>query len=108
MRLNEYQMLAMQGSAHDHSVYGCPEYAAAALCGEAGEIMNKLKKHWRANKRVGAPLSAEQVSDLKEELGDVLWYAAMLAHYAGFGLEEAAIGNIEKIRARRAALEPIG
>lgn len=38
--------------------------------------------------------------NLKEELGDILWYVALVADAGGFTLEEVMKRNIEKLKAR--------
>jgi NTP pyrophosphatase (non-canonical NTP hydrolase) len=37
---------------------------------------------------------------VRDELGDVLWYAAVLAHLAGVSLEDVATANVTKLQAR--------
>lgn len=68
---------------------------AFGLMGETGEIVDYLKKilfH-------GHDLDANR-DKLKLELGDCLWYIAMIASAAGLSLNEVAIANIEKLRKR--------
>lgn len=71
-------------------------YSVLALCGEAGELANKLKKALRADVKPD-PLV------LADELGDVLWYVAAVAHDLGMSLDEVAEMNLEKLRGRLAA-----
>ena len=66
---------------------------ALGLIGEAGEIAEEMKKH----------LYHEHELDhaaLVKELGDVLWYLAVLAQEVGVELEEVAATNIAKLRRR--------
>lgn len=72
-------------------------YTALALGGEAGELQNLLKKTIRGD--YSLDLIREAVID---ELGDVLWYCAMLAHELGVPLAEVADRNIEKLKERYA------
>jgi NTP pyrophosphatase (non-canonical NTP hydrolase) len=63
------------------------------MAGEAGEASDLLKKivfH-------GHAMDKEKVI---KEIGDVLWYIAATATKLGVSLEEVAIRNIEKLRAR--------
>lgn len=66
---------------------------ALGLAGEAGEVVDLLKKHWGHNK----PLDRDS---LRLELGDVLWYVTALARQFGFTLEEVADANNQKLQAR--------
>ena len=63
------------------------------VSGEAGEIANYLKKvvfHEH-------PLDPGK---LEEEIGDVLWYIAMLCNYTGLSLSAIPQKNIEKLQKR--------
>jgi len=66
---------------------------AMGLAGEAGEIIDLLKKHLGH----GQPLDIEKA---KKELGDVLWYVGALAADLGLSLSEVAEANKAKLRAR--------
>ena len=63
------------------------------LNGESGELADVLKKHLFQ----GHELDQEK---LIEELGDVLWYCALMAHGLGFDLSDVAHKNILKLRKR--------
>jgi NTP pyrophosphatase (non-canonical NTP hydrolase) len=67
--------------------------AALGIAGEAGEIVEHIKKE----RFHGKELSRE---DLKLELGDLLYYVATLARIEGFTLSEVAAANVAKLRAR--------
>ena len=68
-------------------------YPTLGLCGEAGEIANKVKKQIRDNKF--------DRHETAKELGDVLWYVAVLANDLGYSLVEIAENNIEKLESRQ-------
>lgn len=72
-------------------------YPTLGLAGEAGEVANKIKKIMRDDNNQITPLKKEE---LKDELGDVLWYVAQLATEAGLNLDEIAENNIEKLMSR--------
>ena len=72
-------------------------YPALGLCGEAGEVAEKVKKTIRDD---GGVLGAERRAALGAELGDVLWYVAQVATEAGLDLDEIAAGNLAKLRSR--------
>ncbi len=73
-------------------------YPTLGLCGEAGEVAEKVKKMLRDD---GGVLSDERREALAKELGDVLWYVAQLATEAGLELDAIAAGNLEKLGSRR-------
>lgn len=71
-------------------------YLALGLNGEAGEVAEKIKRLYRdVHKK-----DFEGV-DVAPELGDVLWYLALLADEFGYSLEEIAEMNLAKLRDRR-------
>jgi len=84
MELNEYQSLA-QGTAiyKDQPAVDGLTYSVLALCGESGELANKLKKHLRAG------TEPDQMV-LADELGDVLWYVSAVAKELGLDLVTVA------------------
>ena len=63
------------------------------LAGETGELVDLLKKHVHHGHEL-------DVLKVKKELGDVLWYLAMLCEELNLSLDEVAQMNIEKLRAR--------
>jgi len=73
-------------------------YPTLGLCGEAGEVAEKIKKMIRDEAGV---LSDERRSALSKELGDVLWYVAQLATEADLDLSEIAAANLEKLLSRQ-------
>jgi NTP pyrophosphatase (non-canonical NTP hydrolase) len=73
-------------------------YPALGLCGEAGEVAEKVKKTLRDD---GGVLSDERRDALARELGDVLWYLSQLATEAGLDLEEIAEENLDKLFSRQ-------
>jgi len=64
------------------------------LGGEAGEVLEVLKKSVRDGKL--------DLNDLKLELGDVLYYLARIASWHGMTLEEVMVANVAKLEARGA------
>jgi NTP pyrophosphatase (non-canonical NTP hydrolase) len=93
MNLDEYQELALRTAGHRESARKQLTYSALGLTGESGEVAEIIKKAFYH----GHPLDKEA---LHKELGDVLWYLAVMADGLGFSLDEIASANIAKLRAR--------
>ena len=97
MDLSEYQSrsraTAVYPAAGDNLLY-----PTLGLCGEAGEVAEKIKKMIRDDDGV---LTDERRSALSQELGDVLWYLAQLATEADLELAAIAEANIEKLSSRQ-------
>jgi NTP pyrophosphatase (non-canonical NTP hydrolase) len=68
-------------------------YPALGLCGETGEVAEKVKKQVR-----DGVFNRHEVA---KELGDVLWYLSNLANDIGYNLDEVADINIEKLTSRK-------
>lgn len=69
-------------------------YLTLGLCGEVGEVAEKVKKNIRDGKII-------EYDDIRKELGDVLWYLANLAREFDITLQDVAYTNIEKLRDRQ-------
>jgi NTP pyrophosphatase (non-canonical NTP hydrolase) len=106
MRLSDYQersrATAVYPGAGDNLLY-----PTLGLCGEAGEVAEKVKKMVRDD---GGALSAERRAALSKELGDVLWYVAQVATEADLDLDAIAGDNLEKLlsRQQRGVLSGVG
>ena len=82
-------------------------YPALGLANEAGEVLGKIKKLYRDR---GGRVTPEFRRIVKKELGDVLWYLAVLADAFDLRISEVAEANLEKLadRARRDAIRGSG
>lgn len=74
-------------------------YPVLGLCGESGEIAEKIKKVIRDE---GGVVSESKKEEIKKELGDVLWYISQIATELGLSLDGVAKLNIEKLQSRMA------
>jgi NTP pyrophosphatase (non-canonical NTP hydrolase) len=92
MNLNDYQTAALH-TAMEKSPREIIEYCAHGLSGEAGEVSEIIKKHYYH----GHDLSPQQLMD---EIGDVMWYAAVLSYALGFTIEYVAERNLAKLAKR--------
>ena len=72
-------------------------YPVLGLCGESGEIAEKIKKVIRDEGGVASDLKKEEI---KKELGDVLWYISQIATELGLSIDAVAKVNIEKLQSR--------
>jgi NTP pyrophosphatase (non-canonical NTP hydrolase) len=97
MDLSEYQALSRRTATYPRAGEDMT-YPVLGLCGEAGEVAEKVKKTIRDD---GGVLSPERREALARELGDVLWYLAQLATEAGLDLEAIAADNLDKLLSRQ-------
>jgi len=73
-------------------------YPTLGLTGEAGEVANKVKKIIRD----GSDSKDEKlVSEIKAEIGDCLWYIAVLANDFDIKLSDIASANLIKLENRK-------
>jgi NTP pyrophosphatase (non-canonical NTP hydrolase) len=94
MKLDEYQMRAESTAIYPDEYRIL--YPTLGLSGEAGEVADKVKKIVRD----GEPHLFYK-NDIAKELGDVLWYVAILARDLGYTLEEIAQTNLDKLEDRK-------
>jgi NTP pyrophosphatase (non-canonical NTP hydrolase) len=97
MQLDAYQQAARRTAIYDdrHKVI----YPALGLASEAGEVAGKVKKALRDHAGSFAP---DQIAAIRDELGDVLWYVAVLAGDLGLSLDAIAEINVAKLASRQA------
>jgi len=73
-----------------------PWYYALGLCGDVGELADKLKRVYRDSNGDLARVSRQDHDVLAHELGDVLWYINAIAAKLGRRLEDVARMDVEK------------
>ena len=101
LTLDAYQEQAKATAVYPYEK--ADQYLIAGLAGEVGELASLFAKHWRGD----GPLTRD---DLEAELGDVLWFVAMLAKELGYDLSDVAQNNLNKLadRANRGKLKGSG
>lgn len=101
LTLDQYQQQAKATAVYPEDK--AFRYLIAGLAGEVGEVSSIFAKHWRGD----GPLTSD---NLEAELGDVLWFVAMLADEIGCNLSDVAQNNLNKLadRANRGKLKGSG
>lgn len=75
-------------------------YLGLKLNGEAGEVADLIGKHIRDDGNT-TNITDERSTKIAYELGDVLWYVAMLSHEIGFNLNTIMHMNLDKLKKRK-------
>lgn len=93
MNLDEYQQLAIR--TKNRKLNDTAQIASLGLgvTGEAGEVADLIKKF------IGHGHNLDH-DKLSNELGDTLWYIAVIADHVGISLSSIAEINIEKLKKR--------
>ncbi len=98
LSLNEYQRQAFTTAMYPNKGSNII-YPTLGLCGETGEVAEKIKKVLRDK---GGVIDEETKKAIVFELGDICWYIAALCSELGVEMEYVARTNIDKLAARRA------
>ena len=93
MQLRAYQEASKRTLANSGDDARDIIISALGLAGEAGEVVEIIKKAHGHGKRLDLP-------KLADELGDVLWYVTALATMHGLSLETIAARNVDKLLVR--------
>jgi NTP pyrophosphatase (non-canonical NTP hydrolase) len=104
MNLNTYQDAAKQFASYPKQV--AHEYVLFGLLSEAGEIAGKVKKglrgdHITTGTNVALYNNETFRTALVYELGDCLWYLAMICEEFGLDLNDVAVANLAKLLKRQ-------
>lgn len=92
MSLKEYQELCklsakkFETDEHEILTWGL------GIAGEAGDVASCIKKTF-AHKN-------DQRQGIRENIGDTLWYAAMICNFFGWDFQEILDENIKKLKER--------
>lgn len=62
------------------------------IAGEAGDVASCIKKTFAHDN--------DQRAGIKENIGDTLWYAAMICNFFGWDMQQLLEDNLEKLRKR--------
>lgn len=101
MDLDDYQRLALSTAVYKASdfPYTAVLYPTLGMCGESGEVAEKIKKIIRDHN--GDFQNPELKKAILLEMGDVLWYLACLASDLNASLADIAHMNLEKLASRK-------
>ena len=92
MDFGDYQYEARRTQRKDLPLWALREHALFGLSSEVGEVMGLHQKVHQ-----GHPLDD---TELRLEIGDVLWFVAELCDAYGWCMEDIARANIQKLRNR--------
>ncbi len=92
MNIDDYQMFASTTAMYPKE--SGLVYTVLGMASEAGEVAGKLKKAIRDE---GGEITPERKAVLLAELGDVLWYVAMVAMELNTPLSDVAVMNLDKL-----------
>jgi NTP pyrophosphatase (non-canonical NTP hydrolase) len=98
MNFDEYQKRALTTAHATDDEFKDLMHWILGVNGESGEIAEKIKKIIRDK---NGKVSEEDRSELAKEIGDVLWYLAVLADHLGLSFEEVANSNLDKLKSRK-------
>ena len=101
LTFNEYQRKAVVTAVYPSLETGSSGnlgwiYPALGLCGEAGEVAEKIKKLIRDKDGL---VEDADCAAIAKELGDVLWYIAALCKEFNLDMGEVAQANLDKLAA---------
>lgn len=98
MTFDEYQKQALKTAVNNYEPLMEKTIWAMGVAGEAGEVVEKWKKivAYKEGK-----VSDEDLAELAKELGDVVWYIAVLAHTLGLSFDDIMQRNVQKLADRQ-------
>ncbi len=99
MTFNEYQKHALSTNLTNADPTLEILQQVLGLGDEAGEVQAIFKKWVRD---CGADITKLDTNNVAKELGDILWYIAVVAHDLQIPLEDIAKKNVAKLAGRKA------
>ena len=98
MTFDDYQKRAITTNLTKEDQFKELLQQVLGLADESGEVQAIFKKWIRDQDADFEKLDRQNV---KKELGDVLWYIAVIAHDLGISLDELAEANLAKLASRK-------
>jgi NTP pyrophosphatase (non-canonical NTP hydrolase) len=98
MTFEEYQKQALTTMLSTGDDFKDLLHWVLGINGEAGEVAEKVKKIIRDK---NGEINDTDKQELAKEIGDVLWYLAVLADYLDVSLDTIANQNLEKLLSRK-------
>jgi NTP pyrophosphatase (non-canonical NTP hydrolase) len=98
MIFDEYQSQALVTNLAKDDPFKELMQQVLGLGDETGEVLAIFKKWIRDNNADPLKLDKQIIT---KELGDILWYIAVVAHDLEISLDDIATLNIEKLRGRK-------
>lgn len=92
MDFHAYQELAGR-TAKPMTMQGNLLHSALGLAGEVGELTDTIKRKFVYGQEL-------DVDNIKEELGDILWFVALCADAVNLNMGDIAKANIDKLACR--------
>ena len=107
MTFDDYQQLAIRTNLSKEDRFKELMQQVLGLADEAGEVQSLFKKWIRDQ---DADFTKLEIASVRKELGDVLWYIAVIAHDLDIPLSEIAQLNIDKLadRLKRGVIQGSG
>ena len=99
MTFDEYQKQALTTAIVHPDPLMDKTILAMGVVGEAGEVIEKWKKIVAYKKGV---IVQEDLDELAKELGDVVWYIAVMADRLGITFDDIMQRNLMKLQDRQA------
>ena len=93
MKLNEYQKICERTAKRDFETSNEEIMTwGLGIAGEAGNIAGCIKKTFAHKKN--------QEQGIRENLGDMMWYAAMICNFFDWNMDEVLEENVRKLEQR--------
>jgi NTP pyrophosphatase (non-canonical NTP hydrolase) len=96
LSVNDYQTAALQTAFYPNQGNNLI-YPVLGVCGESGEVAEKVKKLIRDGDGTLTDPDREKIA---LELSDVCWYVAVLAYELDYTMEEIMQMNLDKLASR--------